>query len=185
MPMPVILITGIQAAGKSTVAQALAETFPRSVHVRGDSFRRMIVNGRADMGPAVPPAGALEQLRLRYDLAADTADRYSEAGFVVVLQDIILGDHLAHVVGRIRASSLSVVVLAPNVAAVAERDAARQRTRGKVAYRPGDEGIVALDRALRTATPRLGYWLDTTDLNVEETVVQIRENLDTKARVPR
>jgi adenylylsulfate kinase-like enzyme len=42
----VFLVTGIQAAGKSTVAQALAEKFERSVHVRGDLFRRMMVNGR-------------------------------------------------------------------------------------------------------------------------------------------
>jgi len=36
----VVLITGIQAAGKSTVAQELADRLPRSVHVRGDVFRR-------------------------------------------------------------------------------------------------------------------------------------------------
>lgn len=34
--MTVIVVTGIQTAGKSTVAQALAETFPRGVHVRGE-----------------------------------------------------------------------------------------------------------------------------------------------------
>jgi uridine kinase len=34
----IILITGVQAAGKSTVAQSLAERLPRSVHVRGDVF---------------------------------------------------------------------------------------------------------------------------------------------------
>lgn len=44
-----VVITGISAAGKSTVAQALAERLPRSVHVRGDAFRRMVVNDRADM----------------------------------------------------------------------------------------------------------------------------------------
>src|ERR1700734_2435540 len=53
--MPVILITGIQAAGKSSVAQAVAERLDRSVHLRGDVFRKMIVNGRASMGPADPP----------------------------------------------------------------------------------------------------------------------------------
>lgn len=33
---PIILITGIQAAGKSTVAQLLAQRFERGVHVEGD-----------------------------------------------------------------------------------------------------------------------------------------------------
>ncbi len=46
--MSIVLITGIQVASKSTVAQGLAETFPRRVHVRGDLFRRTIINGRSE-----------------------------------------------------------------------------------------------------------------------------------------
>ncbi|RUQ01541.1 phosphotransferase, partial [Microbacterium sp. HSID17254] len=35
------LLTGIQASGKSTVAQSLAERLPApAVHVHGDRFRR-------------------------------------------------------------------------------------------------------------------------------------------------
>ena len=33
--LPIILVTGIQAAGKSTIAQALVQRLDRSVHVRG------------------------------------------------------------------------------------------------------------------------------------------------------
>ena len=44
-PRAVILVTGIQVSGKSTIARLLAEWLPHSVHVRGDLFRRMIVNG--------------------------------------------------------------------------------------------------------------------------------------------
>jgi predicted kinase len=98
----VIVVTGIQAAGKSTIAQALAERLERSVHLRGDVFRRMIVSGRAEMGPADPPAQAIAQLLLRYRLAAMAADAYADAGFTVVLQDIIIGSHLAGVVAAIR-----------------------------------------------------------------------------------
>jgi predicted kinase len=179
----VILITGIQAAGKSTVAQALAGSLARSVHIRGDLFRRMIVNGRSEMGSAVPPSGALDQLRLRYELAVDVADRYSDAGFTAVVQDIILGDDLSHVVNRVRSRPLSVVVLIPDRATVAKRDAERQRLRGKVAYRPGDEDIAALDHTLREETPRLGYWLDTSRLSIAESVEEIRSKLDSTARI--
>jgi predicted kinase len=87
----IILLTGIQAVGKSTVAQLLAEQLPRSVHVRGDLFRRMIVNGRADMVPD-PPAEAIAQLRLRHRLTAATCDAYFRDGFTVVAQDVILGE---------------------------------------------------------------------------------------------
>ena len=105
MPAPpaVLLITGIQAAGKSTVAQLVAEQLERSVHLRGDLFRRMIVTGRADMTPDPGPE-AMRQLRLRYQLTASVADqipprlgsRWSRQG------NIILGEHLTEMVRWIR-----------------------------------------------------------------------------------
>ena len=108
----VILITGIMAAGKSTVAQALAERLPRSVHLRGDVFRRMIVNGRAEVRPGADEE-ATEQLRLRYRLAAAAADLYCAAGFTVVYQDTILGPMLGEVVQLLQGWPLRVVVLCP------------------------------------------------------------------------
>ena len=84
------VITGIMAAGKSTVAQALAERFDRSVHLRGDTFRRFVVSGRVEMSPDPSPE-AMAQLELRYELAATCADRYVDAGFLTVMQDVILG----------------------------------------------------------------------------------------------
>jgi len=169
----VILVTGIQAAGKSAVAQALAERIDRSVHVRGDLFRRMVVNGRADMGPAEPGAEAIRQLRLRYALAASVADGYAAAGFTVVLQDIVLGAYLPEMVAAIKTRPLQVVVLAPRPEVVQERDQARQAARGKVAYKAGDEGIAELDARLRRETPRIGLWLDTSDQTVAAAVEAI------------
>ena len=171
----VFLITGIQAAGKSTVAQALAERLERSVHVRGDLFRRMVVNGRVEMGPPDPPAEALRQLKLRYALAAQVADGYAEAGFNVVLQDIVLGPDLAVMAGAIRTRPLRVVVLAPRAKVVRARDDARRASRGKVAYKPGDQSVAELDAYLRRETPRIGLWLDTSELTVSETVDAILE----------
>src|SRR3981081_764861 len=97
----IVLITGIQAAGKSTVAQMLAERLPRSVHLRGDLFRSMVVNGRADMTPE-PSEEALRQLRLRYRLTAAASDDYFREGFTVVAQDVILGEHLSEMVQMIQ-----------------------------------------------------------------------------------
>ncbi|WP_208719862.1 AAA family ATPase [Amycolatopsis circi] len=181
--MTIFVVTGIQAAGKSTVAQALAERLPKSVHVRGDAFRRMVVNGRVEMGPAEPPAEAIRQLRLRYALAAQVADGYADAGFTVVLQDIVLGEHLTEMVEALRARPCCVVVLAPSAEVVAQRDAARQAARGKVAYQPGDTGIAALDAYLREETSRIGLWLDTSELTVEETVDEILARAETDAAV--
>src|SRR5262245_29310698 len=68
----IILITGNMASGKSSVAQALAERLPKSVHLRGDLFRRMIVNGQAEMGFTLS-AEAERQLFLRYQLGDSIA----------------------------------------------------------------------------------------------------------------
>ncbi|GIF67265.1 hypothetical protein Ais01nite_53000 [Asanoa ishikariensis] len=177
MNRAVILLTGIQAAGKSTVAQALAERLPRSAHVRGDVFRRMVVSGRAEMSP-VPSAEALAQLRLRYRLAAQVSDAYFEAGLTVVTQDVILGESLGEMVGLIKSRPLLVVVLAPRPAAIAEREAGR----GKVAY--GTFAIEQLERVLRDETPRIGLWLDTSEQTVAETVDEILARAWTEAMVP-
>jgi cytidylate kinase len=179
----VIVVTGIQAAGKSTIAQALAERLERSVHLRGDVFRRMIVSGRAEMGPADPPAQAIAQLLLRYRLAAMAADAYADAGFTVVLQDIIIGSHLAGVVAAIRSRPLYVVVLAPRAGVVQARDRARHLVRGKLAYKPGDQSPAELDAAFRRQTPRIGLWLDTSAQTVPETVEEILGRFQGEAEV--
>src|SRR5688572_32472053 len=104
MPFPapgILLITGIMASGKSTIAQAAAERLPRSVHLRGDVFRRMIVNDRAEIDPGLGDH-AMEQLRLRYRIAAAAADLYCQAGFTVIYQDIILGSVLDEVVAMLK-----------------------------------------------------------------------------------
>ncbi|WP_245941021.1 AAA family ATPase [Thermasporomyces composti] len=116
----VFVVTGIMASGKSTVAQALAERFTRSVHVRGDVFRRMIVSGSAPITPAGGEAMDAE-LRLRYRLSAMVTEEYARAGYTVVVQDVILGPDLATYVGMIGHRPLSVVVLAPRPEVVARR----------------------------------------------------------------
>src|SRR5213592_5241022 len=105
----VVLITGVMAAGESTVAQALAERLSRAAHVRGDVFRRMIVSGREEYVPGAEGESEA-QLRLRYRLSVATADAYAEAGFTAVVQDVVLGEDLTAYVGLVRTRPLYVVV---------------------------------------------------------------------------
>jgi cytidylate kinase len=173
----VILVTGIQAAGKSTVAQLLAERLPLSVHVRGDLFRRMIINGRADMTPD-PSSEAVRQLRLRYQLAAMVSDAYFQAGFTVIVQDVILGPHLAEMTAMIRSRPLLIIVLAPQISAIA----GREKNRAKTAY--GTWAIRQLDDMLRHQTPRLGLWIDTSRQTAAETADEILSRAWDEARIP-
>jgi predicted kinase len=163
----VVLVTGVMAAGKSTVAQALAERLPRAAHVRGDLFRRMIVSGREEYTPGAS-GEAVAQLRLRYRLSAATADAYAEAGFTAVVQDVVLSEDLTAYVGLVRTRPLYVVVLAPDAGTVAARETARTKT----GYGPAWT-VAALDEALRESTPRIGLWLDTSAQTPAQTVEAI------------
>ena len=108
------IITGLMASGKSTVAEALARRLPRAVHLRGDLFRRMIVSGRAEMGPA-PSQEALDQLQLRYHLSAMVAIQYLKAGFDVVLQDNYYGQHWADMLDKLSGWQPKAFVLDPGL----------------------------------------------------------------------
>ena len=167
------VITGIMAAGKSTVAQHLAERFHRSVHLRGDVFRRMIVRGQATMGFILSPE-AEAQLDLRYRIAASVAHQYLDANYTVIYQDIIIGAGLSDVLRGLDREdvSLFVVVLCPQPDVVAERE----QQRAKTGY--GFLSVTDFDRVLRDETPRLGLWLDSTTLSVDQTVDHILEHLD-------
>lgn len=171
----VLVITGAMAAGKSTVAELLAQRLARSAHVRGDAFRRMIVNGRVDM-TLNPDEPALAQLHLRYDLAALVADTYAAHGFDAIVQDVVVGAELPAFIDRITAPERFLVVLSPSVSALEWREQQRAKA-GYVYFSAG-----AMDHALRSETARIGYWLDSSAQTPEETVDDILTNLE-RARV--
>jgi predicted kinase len=167
----VVLITGVMAAGKSTVAQLLAERLPRSMHLRGDLFRRLIVAGLQNTLPD-GGADARAQLEARYRAAAAVADIYAGIGFTVVYQDVILEADLAAQVQRLRTRPMYVVVLLADVDVIEQREAARD----KKGYDPWT--VRELDEALRRRTPRTGLWIDTSRQTPSQTVAEIVRRID-------
>ena len=166
--MTVFVLTGPSGAGKTTVSRLLAARFARGVHLEGDVFRRSIVSGRLEMTPAASNE-AREQLLLRYRLSATAADTYAEAGFVVVLEDVIAGEMLPAIAGLVRARPLHPVTLLPRREIVAARDVARA-TDGYEHW-----SLEALYDLFETETPRVGLWLDTSEQTPEQTVEAILE----------
>ena len=122
----IYLITGPMAAGKSSVAELLARRFARGVHLEGDVFRRSIISGREEMSPD-PLAEAIEQLRLRYRLAAAAADVYHAAGFTVALEDVVGGAFLRDYIALIQSRPLHVIVLVPSLKALTARRSRESR----------------------------------------------------------
>ncbi|HEY5092418.1 MAG TPA: phosphotransferase [Acidimicrobiales bacterium] len=160
------VITGVMAAGKSTVAELLAQQFERGVHLRGDVYRKMIVTGRDPISPELGEE-ALRQLDLRQRLAASAANDYWRDDFTVVLQDIYAGPALPNVIGRLEITPLYVVVLSPRPDVVSAREAQRNKS----GY--GEWSVAQFCTDFVNETPHVGLWLDTSEQTPEETVEAI------------
>ena len=167
------LVVGVQAAGKSTVADLLARHFDRGVHLRGGQFFRWAVSGWTHPWDQ-DKEEARRLLNLRYRLSALVATEYCEAGFTTIVQDSIFGEDVVTWLQAVTVRPRHLVVLRPRVAVVLDRDLARQRQHGKVAYRSGETDAHQLDTLLAT-TPPVGLWLDTSTQAPAETVQSILE----------
>ncbi len=165
------LVTGVQASGKSTVADLLARQFDRAVHVRGGQFYHWAVRGWTHPGDARADE-ARRLLDLRYRLSALVASEYCAAGFCSVVQDNIYGPDVSRWLGLVSARPRHLVVLRPSVSVVWQRERQRHEAIGKIPYRPGEFTVEELDGFL-AQTPQMGLWLDTSAQTAEETVAEI------------
>ncbi len=158
------MVSGIPGAGKSTVSPILARCFTRGVHIEADALQRMILRG--GRWPNEGPGGeGLAQLRLRGKNSCLLARSFYDAGFVAVVDDIVIGERFEHYAADLAPVPWSLVQLLPSLPAVKERN--RGRTAEDV-Y----EQWAHLDATAR-ATGH-GLRLDSSELSPEQTVATIR-----------
>jgi predicted kinase len=120
----VLIVSGPAASGKTTVAQLVASTFERSVHVEADRFFGFVVGGYVDPWDRE----AHEQNTVVMEIACDAARRYAEAGYLTVLDGMFIpGWFYEPVRDRLSAASLDVsaVIIRPPRATALERGRAR------------------------------------------------------------
>ena len=160
------LITGLMASGKSTVAELLAKSIEKSVHLHGDIFRKMIISGREEMS-GKPNEEAIRQLNLRYAITAQAAKEYCNAGFNVIIQDNYYGVMLNKIVELLLPYTPKIVVLNPSIEAIKQRE----ESRNKKGYQGFDMNRLYND--FNNETPKIGFWLDTSILTPEETIKSI------------
>lgn len=168
-----IVVTGIMAAGKSTVGRLLAQRFTKGVHIEADVLQQMIVTGGVWVSqPGEPDGEAAQQLRLRLKNMCILGKSFFEAGFTVVLDDIIMGERWKHLQEELAGLPFSLVVLAPHADVVAsQRDMSRSKSS------QGYDWAVYLDHELRTSMADYGLWIDTSSQTPEETVEHILQHL--------
>ena len=159
------LITGIPGSGKTSVSRALSERLPRSAHIEVDRLREMIVRGYVSPGQK-PLAESDAQLALGARNAALLADSFMAKGFTSVIDDVVLRLQLAQYRIVLSRWPLRLVVLAPAIEVALERD--RQRVEKHVAAR-----FSYLDEEFRAQMRGQGLWLDTSAIDIAETVEAI------------
>lgn len=170
----VVMVTGLQAAGKTTIGNLLAAALhPLSAHFDGDVFYRMVANGHSGMS-VEPTEEALRQVRLRYEAAALVARHYADAGFDFVYSDIVLGRDVEKWLDSV-GGERHLVVLVPSIDAIVARETARRKNSYRDWMTPGGtlaDAVRSMSRLL-DAVPRRGLWLDTTDDDPATTVARI------------
>ena len=167
----IFVVSGSPGAGKTSVSRALARRFPRGVHVAVDDLRDLVVSGLASPVP-IWTNETTRQFRLARENAACIAQNYAQAGFAVVIDDVIVppDDPFAHL-------DPCRVLLRPNLEVLLTRNATRTN-------KPFDhEILVSTIRRLHAdlqAVPEaaLEGWLvlDSSHLTLEETVDHILEH---------
>ena len=106
-------------------------------------------------------------LARRFSLGAHVAVASSTAG-----PSDIYGVDVERWLDRVQTTPKHLVVLRPRVDVIEERDAPRQRTSGKIAYR-GAFTPTLNDEHVATTRRDLGLWVDSSSQSPDETVNEI------------
>jgi chloramphenicol 3-O-phosphotransferase len=173
-----LIITGAPGAGKSSVSRVVAERLQRSALLDGDTINRLTVSGFV-WALGEPADEAARQVDLLHANLCALAANFADASFTPLV-DAVIPDRprLDFFLETLAPRRVLLVVLTPDV------DVCRARNLGRSPESQFFfEGHEALMAGMRADFGTLGWWLDTSQMSLEETVQQVVTRANTLAKV--
>lgn len=158
------IITGPAGVGKTTISRKIAESKNKSVFIEGDEIYSQVVGGYVSAWKEG------NHLDIFWKICLDMIDAYLLAGYDVVFNYIVTLDIYTKIKERFKKYKTRFVVLLSNEETILERDK----------QRPLDcqmnERCITLLNNFKNTNYEKDYFLDTTNLSVDETVANIENN---------
>jgi chloramphenicol 3-O-phosphotransferase len=164
----VLILTGPPAAGKSTVARALADRYDRVAHIEVDTLRHF-VTPTGYIAPGKP--GFERQQRLAAHNACSLARNFLEERFAVIIDDVVVdnGDVELYLEGLLATEApVHLVRLLPSLETVLARNQGRSEGRMPA------ERVEKIWRDFVAAGEIGGATIDSTGLTAHETADKLQ-----------
>jgi hypothetical protein len=164
----ILIVTGPAASGKTSVSRQIAEqSLNPSVHLHADDFFKALKVGRLRGWEE----GSTPQHQVVFE-AIGSACAFANGGYFVVLDSLIRPRYLDVLTDIIGSNNIDLhyVVLRPSLSETRLRSHKRDET-----VRHRDEILVELHGAFLNVDVLESHVIDNTNLDVEQTVVEIME----------
>lgn len=158
------IITGPPGVGKSTVSKVLAEKKEKSALIEGDDIYHLVCGGY------VKPWLEGNHLEVFWENCIDLIENFLNRGYDVIFNYICTPEDIEGLKNKIRNTKIKFSILVVDEATIIKRDKMRQ-----IDCQMGERSVLLLNEFKAIGYIKK-YYLDTTFLNVEETVNEIIEN---------
>lgn len=163
-----VVVSGMPAAGKTTITELAARLLPRAVQIKADGLNAMILSGRVwRLGE--PADEASRQADLCDRNLCSLANNFIDSGFTVLMDQLVVDRaELDFLLSLLAPRPVMLVTLAPTVEVCQHRNTIRHPDE-----RFDFDGYDQLEAALWRDFHNVGWWFETSTLTPDETAFQL------------